>query len=91
MIGRARDVEELGADQLRHEQTLERIRLTKHAQAVAMRIARRQRPYPGLNPSAAQRALRALELAGVAESAARGEWRITDPLLRHYLAQLPGG
>lgn len=81
----------LGADQLRHEQALERIRLTKHAQTVAMRIARGQRPYPGLNPSAAQRALRALELAGVAESTARGEWRITDPLLRNYLAQLPGG
>lgn len=80
----------LGADQLRHEQALERIRLTKHAQTVAMRIARAQRPYPGLTPSAAQRALRALELAGVAESAGRGEWRISDPLLRHYLAHLPG-
>jgi hypothetical protein len=55
-----------------------------------MRIARAERPYPGLNPSAAQRALRALELAGVAESASRGQLRITDPLLRHYLAQLPG-
>lgn len=80
----------LGADHLRHEQTLERIRFTKHAQTVAMRIAREQRPYPGLNPSAAQRALRALELAGVAESASRGEWRISEPLLRHYLARLPG-
>jgi hypothetical protein len=80
----------LGADHLRHEQTLERIRLTKHAQTVAMRIARDRRPYPGLNPSAAQRALRALELASVAESPSRGEWRISEPLLRHYLAQLPG-
>jgi hypothetical protein len=80
----------LGADQLRHEQALERIRLTKHAQTVAMRIARGHRPYPGMNPSAAQRALRALELAGVAETASRGEWRISDPLLRHYLAHLPG-
>ena len=80
----------LSADHLRHEQTLERIRLTKNAQKVAMRIARGQKPYPGLNPSAAQRALRALELAGVAETAHRGEWRISEPLLRHYLAQLPG-
>jgi hypothetical protein len=80
----------LGADKLRHDQALERIRLTKHAQAVAMRIARGQRPYPGLGPSAAQRALRALELAGVAETRARGEWRITDPLLRDYLGHLPG-
>ncbi|HEY2159986.1 MAG TPA: hypothetical protein VGH24_01660 [Solirubrobacteraceae bacterium] len=80
----------VGADRLRHEQVLERIRLAKHAQAVAMRIARGQRPYPGLGPSAAQRALRALELAGVAETPARGEWRITDPLLRDYLRHLPG-
>lgn len=79
-----------GADHLHHEQMLERIRLTKHAQTVAMRIARGQRPYPGLSPSAAQRALRTLELAGVAESASRGEWGISEPLLRHYLAQLPG-
>ena len=80
----------LGADQLRHEQALERIRLTKHAQTVAMRVARGRRPYAGLNPSAAQRALRALELAGVAESPSRGDWRITDPLLRSYLSELPG-
>ncbi|MGH2848188.1 MAG: hypothetical protein ACRDL0_19605, partial [Thermoleophilaceae bacterium] len=80
----------LSADRLRHEQALERIKLTKHAQSVAMRIARDQRPYPGLAPSAAQRALRALELAGFADSPARGEWRVADPLLRRYLAQLPG-
>jgi hypothetical protein len=80
----------LSADRLRHEQALERIKLTKHAQTVAMRIARGQRPYPGLAPSAAQRALRALELAGFVDSPARGEWQVADPLLRHYLAQLPG-
>lgn len=80
----------LSADRLRHEQALERAKLTKHAQTIAMRIARDQRPYPGLAPSAAQRALRALELAGFIDSPARGEWRVADPLLRHYLAQLPG-
>jgi hypothetical protein len=80
----------VAADRLRHEQALERIKLTKHAQAVAMRIAREQRPYPGLAPSAAQRALRALELAGLIDSPARGQWRVTDPLLRNYLAGLPG-
>jgi hypothetical protein len=80
----------LGADRLRHEQALERIKLTKNAQNVAMRIAREQRPYQGLAPSAAQRALRALELAGFSDSPARGEWRVADPLLRHYLAHLPG-
>lgn len=80
----------LAADRLRHEQALERIKLTKHAQNVAMRIARDERPYPGLAPSAAQRALHALELAGFIDSPARGEWRVADPLLRHYLAHLPG-
>jgi hypothetical protein len=69
---------------------LERIRLTRHAQTIAMRIAREQRLYPGLNASQTQRALRALELIGVAERSARGAWTITDPLLGRYLADLPG-
>ena len=69
----------LAHDRLRHEQVLERIRLTRHAQTIAMRIAREQRPYPGLNASQTPRALRALELIGVAERSARGEWTITDP------------
>jgi len=80
----------LAHDRLRHEQVLERIRLTRHAQTIAMRIAREQRPYPGLNASQTQRALRALDLIGVAERTARGEWTITDPLLGRYLADLPG-
>lgn len=80
----------LAAGRLRHEQALERIKLTKHAQTVAMRIARDLRPYSDLAPSAARRALRALELAGFIESPSRGKWRIADPLLRHYLAHLPG-
>jgi hypothetical protein len=77
-------------DRLRHEQVLERIRLTKHAQLIAMRLARGQRPYAGLNASQTQRALRALELTGIAQRMARGEWIITDPLLARFLAQLPG-
>jgi uncharacterized protein len=80
----------LAHDRLRHEQVLERIRLTKQAQAVAMRIARDQRPYPGLNSSQAQRALRSLELIGIAQRSGRGDWEITDPLLARYLAALPG-
>jgi uncharacterized protein len=80
----------LAHDRLRHEQILERIRLTKHAQAIAMRLARHQRPYAGLNASQTQRALRALELTGIAQRAARGDWTITDPLLARYLADLPG-
>lgn len=80
----------IASDRLRHEQALERIKLTKHALAVAMRVARGQPPYPGLAPSAAQRALRALELAGFLDNPARGQWRIYDPLLRQYIARLPG-
>lgn len=80
----------LASDRLRHEQALEQIRLTKHAQTVAMRLARGQKPYPGLAPSAAQRALRALEVAGLIDTPARGIWRVTDPLLRRFLAELPG-
>lgn len=80
----------ISSDRLRHEQALERIKLTKQALAVAMRVARGQPPYPGLPPSAAQRALRALETAGFVESPARGRWRIGDPLLRAYIARLPG-
>jgi hypothetical protein len=77
-------------DRLRHEQVLERIRLTKQAQTIAMRVARGQRPYPGTNASQAQRALRALELIGIAQHSGRGDWAITDPLLARYLADLPG-
>jgi uncharacterized protein len=80
----------LAHDRLRHEQVLERIRMTKHAQAIAMRIARSQRPYPGTNSSQTQRALRALELTGIAQRSGRGDWQITDPLLARYLADLPG-
>ena len=77
-------------DRLRHEQILERIRQTKQAQTIAMRVARGQRPYSGTTASQAQRALRALELIGVAQRSGRGDWAITDPLLAHYLAELPG-
>ena len=80
----------LTSDRLRHEQTLERIKLTKHALAVATRVARGGHPYTGLPPSAVHRALRALEIAGLADSPARGQWRIDDPLLREYIARLPG-
>ena len=31
-----------------------------------------------------------LELTGLAQRAARGDWTITDPLLARYLADLPG-
>jgi hypothetical protein len=55
-----------------------------------MRVAREQRPYPGLNASQTQRALHALELIGIADRSGRGDWAITDPLLARYLADLPG-
>lgn len=78
------------ADRLRHEQVLERIRLAKHAQLVAMRIARGQPPYRDLAGTQVQRALRALELAGLVEQPERRRWRISDPLLARFLASLPG-
>lgn len=74
------------ADRLRHQQAVERMRLTKHAHEIATRVARGERPYPGRAPAAAHRALRALELQGIIERLARGHWVVGDPLLRHYLA-----
>jgi hypothetical protein len=81
------------ADRLKHEQTLERIRaINRHAQRVAERVARGEAVYEGLNPRAASGALNRLRDAGVIErGTGRGAWSIGDPLLRRYLAALPGG
>jgi hypothetical protein len=87
-LGRA-----MRADRLKHEQTLERIRaINRHAQRVAERVARGEQLYEGLNPRTASGALDRLRDAGVIERGARrGAWSIGDPLLRRYLAGLPGG
>jgi hypothetical protein len=81
------------ADRLKHEQTLARIRsINRHAQRVAERVARGQSLYEDLNPRTAATTLERLRDAGVIERGSRrGEWSIGDPLLRRYLAALPGG
>jgi DNA-binding transcriptional ArsR family regulator len=59
---------------------------------VAQRLARGQPLYEDLNPRTAARTLERLRDAGVVERGSRrGEWSIGDPLLRRYLAALPGG
>jgi hypothetical protein len=76
----------LEADRLRHDQTVERMRLTKGAHEIAIRIANGERPYPGRAAATVHRALRALELQGIVEQHQRGLWVVGDPLLRQYLA-----
>jgi hypothetical protein len=85
-------VRAMRADRLKHEQTLARIRsINRHAQRVAERVARGQPLYEGLNPRTAAGTLERLRDAGVVERGTRrGEWSIGDPLLRRYLAALPG-
>jgi uncharacterized protein len=77
------------ADRLRHEQIVERLRSTAHAYAIALRVARGQRPYSGTASSGARRALTMMEKAGIAERRGRGDWIIPEPLLRAYLADRP--
>ncbi len=40
--------------------------------------------------ASAARALRTLEIAGLLDNPARGRWQVDDPLLRAYIARLPG-
>ncbi len=74
------------ADRLRHEEVVERLRGTAHAYAVALRVARGERPYSGMSSSGARRALEMMERAGIAERHGRGDWVVPEPLLRRYLA-----
>lgn len=79
------------ADRLRHQQTLEQIHAcSRFAQRVAERVARGQPPYSAVPAEQARRALRGLTQLGVVTTGdRRGEWFITEPLLRRYLAQQP--
>ncbi len=79
----------LRADRISHEQTVERIRgMHKLGLVVAERIARGQPVYPQLSRGGVRRALEALRDAAIVESAGRGDWRFTNPLLRRYLADM---
>jgi hypothetical protein len=76
----------MAADRVAHEQILERIRRShKLGLLIAERIARGQPVYRGLARGAVRRALEALRDAGIIESHGRGEWRLSNPLLRRYI------
>ena len=77
------------SDLPKHEQTLARIRsLGRHAQRVAVRVARGSQLSRGLNSKIASDTLRVLRDAGVIEQHAPRRWQVTDPLLRNFLADL---
>lgn len=80
------------SDRLRHQQTLEQIHAeSRFAQRIAERVARGQPPYSGVPAEQARRALRGLAQLGVLTAGdRRGEWFITEPLLRRYLSEQPG-
>lgn len=81
----------LQADRLKHEQTLERIRaVSSRAELMAVRVARRAALYEGIDGKSASRALNGLRDAGLVEREGHGRWSVIDPLLRRYLAELPG-
>jgi hypothetical protein len=79
----------MAADRVAHEQILERIRRShKLGLVIAERIARGQPVYRGLSRGAVRRALEALRDAGIIESHGRGEWRLSNPLLRRYIQMI---
>lgn len=79
----------MAADRLAHEQIVERIRRSHRlGLLVAERIAEGQPVYRGLPRGAVRRALETLREAGVIDSAGRGDWRFTSPLLRRYVKTL---
>jgi hypothetical protein len=76
----------MAADRVGHEQILERIRRShKLGLIIAERIARGQPVYSGLARGAVRRALDALRNAGIIESYGRGDWQLSNPLLRRYI------
>jgi hypothetical protein len=71
------------------EQTVEHIRsLHKNALQVARALARGETVPRRLAPAVRDRVLKLLLRAGIVEHAARGDWRIVDPLLQEYLHRL---
>jgi hypothetical protein len=77
----------LGAEQLRHQQQLDRIRASsRYGERMVIRVAAGAELYQRLKPQQASRALNALRDIGVVERAGQGHWYVIDPLLRRYLA-----
>jgi uncharacterized protein len=69
-----------------NEQSIERIRqVHRLGLEVARRIANAEPVYPNLPRGAVRRALEDLRNAAIIESYGRGDWRLTNPLLRRYL------
>lgn len=62
--------------------------LSTGAFVAAIEIARASSPYEALHSQEARRAIDALVRAGIVEETGRGKWRIDDPTLRDYLANL---
>jgi hypothetical protein len=79
----------LGSDLPTMEQTVEHIRrLHKNALQVARTLARGEPVPRRLVPAVRDRVLKLLLRAGIVEHAARGDWRIVDPLFEAYLRDL---
>ncbi len=77
------------SDLPKHEQTLARIRsLGKHAQRLAIAVADGSPVSRGLNTKIANATLVALRNAGIIDQPSSRKWRVTDPLLRKFLADL---
>ncbi len=79
----------LGAERLRHEQQIERIRSTgRYGERMASRVAAGSELYADLQPEQASRALNHLRDIGVIDRGDKhGQWFLTDPLLRRYLVE----
>jgi hypothetical protein len=76
----------LGAEQLRHQHLVERIRAAgRHGERMATRVAAGAELYQGFQPQQASRALNALRDLGVVEREGQASWYVIDPLLRRYL------
>jgi uncharacterized protein len=71
------------------EQIVERIRLLHKQGLLVARTVAAGQPLPRrIQPGARDRVLKLLRDAGILEHESRGQWRVIDPLLRHYLAAL---
>ncbi len=75
-------------ERLRHDQQLELIRtIGRHAERMAIRVAAGAELYANLKPQQAARGLAGLRDRGmIAHGDRAGQWTVTDPLLRRYLA-----
>ena len=76
----------LEGERASNEQSIERIRqVHRLGLEVARRIANGETVYSNLSRGAVRRALEDLRDAAIIESHGRGDWRLTNPLLKRYL------